>query len=130
MLRSIAVHVLDLVFEQFCGNISSTEGLLCVSTIASHFQLASLFHAKEFTGPTLVIGEGCTDSMRHLQSVCIPLDDHVFLHVTSQNTILIRSDVVNSKFHDAPLANGKTVYNLQKKVWSRGFILGSSYRLE
>jgi hypothetical protein len=54
-------------------------------------------------------------STRHLQSVCIPLDDHVFLHVTFQNTILIRSDVVNSKFHDAPLANGKTIYKLAKR---------------
>jgi len=36
------------------------------------------------------------------------------LHVTSQNTILIRSDVVNSKFHDAPLANAKTIYKSAK----------------
>jgi len=54
-------------------------------------------------------------SMRHLQSVCIPLDDHVFLHVTTQNTIIIRSDVVISKFHDAPLANGKAVYKFAKR---------------
>lgn len=50
ILRSIVVHVLGLVFEQFCGNISATRGLLCVSTIASHFQLICLFHTTEFTG--------------------------------------------------------------------------------